>query len=45
MILWTNPDTTRTLISQKGQKPMFYCTDKLPLPDKAALRSTARKDE
>ena len=23
--------TTRTLIGQKGQKPMFYCTGKLPL--------------
>ena len=27
-------DTTRTLIGPKGQKPMFYCTGKLPLPDK-----------
>ena len=24
---------------------MFYCTGKLPLLDKAALRSTTRKDE
>ena len=38
-------DTTRTLIGQKRQKPMFYCTGKLPLPDKAALRSTTPKDE
>ena len=38
-------DTTRTLIGQKSQKPMFYCTGKLPLPDKAALRSTKRKIE
>ena len=37
-------DTTRTLIGPKGEKPMFYCAGKLPLPDKAALRST-RKDE
>ena len=38
-------DTTRTLIGQKGQKSMFYCTGKLQLADKAALRSTVRKDE
>ena len=38
-------DTTRTLIGQKGKKPMFYCTGKLPLPDKAVLHSTTRKDE
>ena len=38
-------DTTRTLIGQKSQKPMFCCTGKLPLHAKAALRSTTRKDE
>ena len=38
-------NTTRTLIGQKSQKPMFYCTGKPPLPDSAALRSTTRKDE
>ena len=38
-------DTTRTLVGQKSKKPMFYCTGKLPLPGKAALRSTTRKDE
>ena len=43
--LWTNSDTTRTLIGQKGQNPMFHCTGKLLLADKAALRSTTRKDE
>ena len=26
-------DTTRTLIGQEGQKTIFYCTGKLPLPD------------
>ena len=33
-----------TLIGKIGQKPMFYCTGKLVLPDMAVLCSTMHKD-